>query len=467
VANILQRLKRAFKELAFPQNGYATVPMFSSMANWQNAITHAIEGNGVDPANSSLVFSGIRWLGSRLPEAEIEVREPDEGSDSEDDTVAVPDHPLVSLWNWANPYDSGAINLQGFAYSWILSGNAYFIIFRNASGVPVQLWYEPHWNVTPRWVNDSQGSYLPFSETQSTWIHPDNKRDDPKRFINYYEINRGNYSARLEVQDVIHFKNGKDPLCPRLGLSGLSTMLREITGDSAVADYYTGLLGSGGVPPYFVSIDKDLEANPEDVQKVKDGLRRLKAGEAGVIVGATIEKLGFTPQEMDHRVARYFSEERFAAVTGIPVECLNLGAAGQHSTYNNVTEANRQATQEVLVPLWGLIADTLSMTLLRELDQDESRYVDFDRTHVAALQENENEKATRIAMLYEAGILTRGQAKTALNYPEDEKLDNVYFVKPGASTITADAPPPEPIDPVEEQKLLTEGRISQEAELMQ
>jgi HK97 family phage portal protein len=437
---------KAQKALEFPDsNNNGVYRIFTDMNAMQTAIANALDENA--PEQSSLVFSGIRWLGNRLPEAEIEVREPNPSSDLEDETKAIPDHPMVYQWNWANRRQTGSVLMKAFAYSWILSGNVFFIKFRNQVGLPVELWYEPHWSITPRWLNDSQGQYLPISETRSAWLTPGKRGDLETDFINYYEISRGNKKFRLEVEDILHFQDGIDPNYPRKGISGLTTLLREITGDARIADYYTNLLGSNGLPPYAVSIDKEMQVDLEEVIKIKDGLRRLRPGEPAVVSGATFQPLGFSPKDMDNRVARYLSEERFAAVTGIPAQCLNLGVGGERSIYNNVSEANRQGTQDVLVPLWGHIADTLTRQLLNDFDQAETRYVDFDLKNVKALQESEDDKAKRIRDDWLAGIITRDEARVARGYTQEkkrEKLDHVFYVPSGSEVVDADAPVPDP-----------------------
>lgn len=422
------------------------------MNDWQRAITNALPGSAsepsADPTKSSLVMAGIRWLGNTLPEPPIEVMKP-----GADDDEVIDNHPLSKLMRRPNPYTSGSTLWKAFAYSWIISGNVYLIKFRKFERV-TQLWYEPHWTIRPRWVNDQKGRYIPASESQSS---PGVFRNDnPNAFINYYEVERNGEKVRIEVDDVIHFRDGIDPYNTRLGLSGIQTILREIYGDSAAAEYAGGLLAANGVPPFVLSINDKLgQLTEEDIIGIKSRLmaqlNTKGAREPLVTQFATVEKMGMTADEIDLRTSRYLSEERFAAVTGIPLEVLNLGAGNEHSTYNNVSEAEKTATRRYLVPLWWHRDEELTVQLLPEFDNDESHYVESDTSEVAALQEDENAKWARIGKAYQDQWITRAEARTLADFDAEEG-DDVYLVRGGTETVTLEQEQekrenPDPISP--------------------
>src|SRR6185503_2273127 len=97
------RLKTAIKELAFPRSGGSPVfTIYPTMQDWQHAITAALPGSPTqpssDPAASSLVMSGIRWLATSLPDPPIAVMKP-----SEEDDGPIENHPLKKLLKRPNP----------------------------------------------------------------------------------------------------------------------------------------------------------------------------------------------------------------------------------------------------------------------------------------------------------------------------------------------------------------------------
>lgn len=424
--NIFDRLSSAWKALRFPQTtGNSVVRVWSSMSEWDQAWNNFLTSEATnDPRTSSLVMSGIRWLGNRLPEAILTVREPDPEND---DSRSIPDHQLLQLFKRPNKYFSGSTLWKAFAYSWIIKGDVYFIKFRNALNQVSELWYEPHWNVKPRWKNDGQGFYKA------------GKEDEANEFITYYEVDRDGEKFRVEKEDIIHFRDGIDPHYPRCGLSGVATILREIFGDNQIGDYAGRLLVNGGVPPYVLSIGNDVQhLNDEDIRLVKESLLRQtsakRAGEPLVVANATVEQLGFSPRDMDMRVSRYLGEERFSAVTGIPLEVLQLGAGKVHSIYHNVSEARQDAAQSYLVPLWWHIAEELTVQLLPDFDQDKSHFVGHDISEVQALREDEDAKHKRAGLDYQNGIITRKEARAHLDYKIMEGVDDVYFVRGGSGT---------------------------------
>jgi len=439
----LTRIKAAitaFKSLPFPQYT-GNVPSWNSWPQWSPTFTQ----KNPDPSTSSLVMAGVRWLGNRLPEAPLTVQQP---LKDDDESESVPNHSLLKLFKRPNPFMSASTLWKAFGFSWILKGDVYFIKFRNDLNQVGQIWYEPHWNVKPRWVNDNQGSYIRGAN------------DDPNTFITYYEVMREGQPVRVEVEDVIHFRDGIDPRNTRCGLSGIATILREILSDSQVVDFSSKLLGNSGVPPYVLSIDNKIgNLKQEDIAGVKASLIQQTSGSNSgkplVVAYASVHKLGFTPEELDLRVSRYLGEERFCAVTGIPAVCLELGSGAEHAIYNNVQQAEQRAAKGYLVPLWWHIDEELTVQLLRDFDTDESRFVEHDLSEVAALQEDETAKHGRVVLDFQGGLITRAQGLAQLDLPADTKpdktgLDDVYCLKSGSAFIPANlpasvpAPAPEP-----------------------
>jgi HK97 family phage portal protein len=447
--SFIERIKSAFKSVPFPgSSGVSSnspVVIYPDMNAWQDAILRAITAENQpssDPHLSSLVAAGVTWLANTLPEPDIQVKKEflRKRSGKQRDDNVIERHPLYELFDRPNPYTSGSTLWKAFAYSWIIAGNVYFIKLRNAFGQVVELWYEPHFTICPRWVNDKNGEYLMGDVSQSVPSIPRN--DSPTAFINYYEVNRDGQYFRIEPRDVIHFKDGISPYNTRLGQSRLATILREIYGDSAAASYASSLLAGNGVIPYVLAIDdKEGLIGEADLANIKAKMLAqttgANAGKPIVVTSrATVQKTGLTPEELDIRTARYMSQETFSAVTGIPAIVLNFGAGMERTIYNNMEQADRRAVDQYLQPLWWHIAQELTHQLLRDLDTDESHFVEFDLSEVGALQEDQNEKATRVIAMYQGQVIKRSEARMALDYEVDPGgADDVYLVKAGTETV--------------------------------
>lgn len=476
---------KAEKALRFPQQGSANSPVviFPTMNHLQDAILRAISPGtepSDDPHLSSLVAAGITWLANTLPEPDILVkkgfRRKRNGKPRDDQPIER--HPLYDLLERPNPFTSSSTLWKAFAYSWIIRGNVYFLKFRNDFGQVVQLWYEPHFNVTARWIGDKQGEYIPGERSQS---HPLVERNDkPNQFINYYELTRDGQKFRVEVADVIHFRDGVDPFSPRYGISRLATILREIYGDSAAATYAANVLGGNGIIPWVLGIDdKEGILGQQDLENIKAKLQEQTTGKNagnGLVVTSriTFNRTGMTPQEADLRGARMMAQDMFSAVTGIPQIVLNLSSGQSQTTYHNMSEADRRAVQSYLIPLIWHRDQEFTHQLLRDIDSDETHFVESDTSEMAVLQEDENARWERISAAYQNGLLMRGEAREEIGYERSEDgADDVYFVRSGSEVVTleeekvsrkasieATKNPPEPNPELNEgqnPRMLTEG----------
>ena len=463
---------RAAKDIPFPNVGSGSSgPMiiYPDLNSMSAAVLASISPQSQpsdDPHLSSLVAAGITWLANTLPEPDLLVKrnfQRKRGGKKRDDDV-IEKHPFYQLMDEPNPEDTGSDLWKAFAYSWIISGNVYFIKIRNEFGQVVRIYYEPHFSIRPRWVDDRKGEYILGERSESV---PSIKRDDRRTLrINYFEVDREAGRFRIEPDDVIHFKDGIDPLNTRYGLSRIQTILREILGDSAMASYVADLLGGNGVIPYVLGVDDPGGTlGQEDFDNIKARLIAQTTGRnAGqpLVLGSkiTFNRTGLTPEELDLRTSRYMAQEVFSAVTGIPSIVLNFGSGMERSIYNNMSEADRRAVTSYLQPIWWHRDQVLTRKLLRDLDSNEQLFIESDLSEVGALQEDETEKVNRTVAKYQGQIIKRSEARLELNYDVDPGgADDVYLVKAGTETVTLEQEEelretPDPLSPEGQQLAL-------------
>lgn len=414
---LFQESKALAGGLPFPGHGGTggIVPVYSSWDSWDQAldIKYGDSAGGQsaisfankigDLAQSSLICAALRWLGNVYPKPPLYVKETT-GQKGESQTV--PNHPLVELWETPNEFYSGSTLKKGIAFSWVLRSEAYIIInYNNAGTEPLELWWEPHWTIRPVWPQD--GSL----------------------FISYYEVNRGGQWYKVPVENVIHLRDGLNPYNQRQGFSGIPSIFRELYGDNEAANYYATLMGGSAVPPFMVSLDRDMDMNQEGIDAfTRDIIRKTtgrRKGQPIVAKGARAYKLGFNPRELDLRETRYMSEDRFCAVMGIPAVVLELGSGQAHSIYNNVQQAEARAWNEYVIPLLSHVEEELKVQLLRRyFNEPDNRYCQHDLSKIQALQEDENKKAERVTGLYDGGVIMRSEARSALNYGPSDGNEN-------------------------------------------
>ena len=408
--NILDRIKAgyaAFKSLPFPTSGNST-SHWDSLAFWnpysKTNINYAQEVG--DLGGSSLIMAAVNWAGTVLPEAPIQVKKRKTPKVWE----PIPDHPLEALVNRPNPYYSGDLLWKSFAYSWIVDGNCFFLKKRSMRGKILELWYEPHFNVRAVWPTDGS------------------------EFISYYEFNRGGKWLRVEPADVIHFRYGIDPNNPRMGLSPVASVLREVFTDGERARYAALILKNGGVVPYLISLDPTASAVGINKAELKEEwMARTRGDNVGkpIVLDSPIkvDKLGINPADLLVDKASQIPEERIAAVIGIPAIVLGFGAGLQRSTYSNMAEAREAAFETFVIPNQRIIAAELQAQLLRDFGDATNLKVVHDLSQVRILQEDRVALFERECLVYEKGIKTRAEARSALGL-DTKPEDDVYFILP-------------------------------------
>jgi hypothetical protein len=219
---------------------------------------------------------------------------------------------------------------------------------------------------------------------------------------------------------VIHFRYGIDPDDFRLGCAPLRRLYDEIGADRQATRYAARLLANLAINGLTLTFDKD--APPIDQATADELKQRIMAAYGGDNVGATavlspgatLTALGFSPEQMDLATLHRVPEERICAVLETPAAMVGLGVGLEHSIYNNVRQAEEHYTERTLLPLWGSLAATLTMSLLPDFSSEKNVFLAFDTSNVRALQEDQDALATRLVSLVTAGILTEDEARAML-----------------------------------------------------
>ena len=410
-----------------------------------NKIDYTTEAG--DIGGASLVMAAVNWLGRVLPEAPLNVVELDEDGME----TIIPNHPAAKLWRRPNEFYAGTTLCKAFAYSWIVSGNPYVLKVRNGGGRITALWYIPPHMMRPTW---------PASGSE---------------FISGYEYKAEGASKIFEQDDVIHFRDGIDPMNMRMGLSPVASVLREVYTDQEIANYSALLMKNGAVPPVVISLKENVNAYQFDPNDVRDkylrqtqGDQRGKAWVSGAAVN--VEKVGFSPNDLNLAQLRRLPEERLSAVIGIPAIVLGFGAGLDRSggINANARQLIEYATEAYLVPLYRYIQEELTTQLLPDFEEDMSRFqFRFDLSSVRALSEDQDALYNRLTIAYRGGWLKRSEAREMAGYEWDVE-DEIYaapspegeqIVDNSGNQVMPKKPLPEPL-PEEAEKQLKEQKAT-------
>jgi HK97 family phage portal protein len=355
-----------------------------------------------DPLLNSVVAASLFWIAQTLPEAKIAVKKLDE----EDLYQPVKKHPLAQLLARPNQDYTYSAVCAGIAFSWHIDGNVYLYKRRNRRGQVKELYYFPHWAFEPVWNEEDQNT-----------------------FIDHYDYIAHGGRVRVEKSEIVHLRNGTDPENTRKGLSPMKSILREVFLDNEATAFGAALISNFGIPSYVISpSDKDNEIEDDYAETIKDTwLAKFGGDHRGEpmvsTTGLKLDKIGFTPAELDLKMLHRLPEERITAVLGIPAIVLGLGVGLEHATLANFQQAREMAYESKIIPFQNAIAEQLYWELLPDFEKDITDFtVEFDISKVRALQADDSAKATRLDIMVQGGWMTVAEARAEMNLkvrPED------------------------------------------------
>ena len=95
------------------------------------------------------------------------------------------------------------------------------------------------------------------------------------------------------------------------------------------------------------------QTNPNDISTKVSGRNK---GKPLVISGQMqVERLSFSPQDLDIGLLRRVPEESISAVLGVPAILAGLGAGLENATYSNARELREFFTENKLIPLGKMV----------------------------------------------------------------------------------------------------------------
>jgi len=406
MASLLSRIGAAFKGL-----GHRHAPAsagWTSLFAPRTAIDFLGEAGRVE--ENSIVAAILGWLSDNWVEAPPFVAEV--AADGTEERVV--GHPLERLLDRPNPhYSSHELWAATLADLKVNSGNAYWHIVRNSSGVPVELYWMPASTVEPRW-----------------------DERDPYEYIGWYDYQTSGRTERLDPADVVHFREGVDPSNERKGFCRLRSAIREVFTDNEAANAVAITLRNRGVIAVSFSPDfsgmKDAQIRPLTPEQSEALERKMLAktsgdNRGGYIVHSipvTAQELGAGLAEMASREIRRIPEERICAILRIPPGVVKLGAGLDRNTMANAKTEQEQAWRNGLLPIHTLVRSPIERVLLPAFEREPDRFaLRFDTSNVQALLPDLKLLAETFQPLWETDVVTRAEYREQLNLtvsPEDE-----------------------------------------------
>lgn len=350
---------------------------------------------------NSIVAACLRWSLDNVTEPPLIVEEDTEEGWKQADSPGFATLMGAMLGKQSQEYGiTEARAIQSTAWSLNLDGNSYWVAARSVSGTLIGYMPVNHNYVTPQW--DSENT----------------------KILNY-RIGGKMYPP----EDVIHFRRGIDPVLAMMGESPLKSVMRQILTDNEIATYQHRVVQSPA-PGIMIVVKGNISGEERErlASMAKSKFSGERVGEPFIAEGdVSMQSVGWSPKDIEIGELARLPEERITAAFGLPATVVGVGAGLATSTYNNVRANMYAAVINHLDPLWCEIEQTLTLRVLPLVDSKPGRRVKFDRSRVAALQEDTNARYERITKAWQANVFDRQKTLMMLGEPYGAEDAGVYF----------------------------------------
>ena len=223
-----------------------------------------------------------------------------------------------------------------------------------------------------------------------------------------------------------------------LGECSLARALPILWQDREVFQYTSFILWNKGAAGNYITFDKNENLTTEEMNtQTKLIERRTRGSNRGATVplpaAVSVQKAGFTPQELLLDKQHQQAESRLAAEFGIQIQLIGWQTGLEFTNYEQMKTARHVQAERTYKPLWSTMSEQLSYQLVQS-DYDTGLYVKFDETSVEALAQHQIDvtlaKAQAMEVLVKNGY-TETQAAGIVGLPEPEG----YSTTPAESVI--------------------------------
>jgi HK97 family phage portal protein len=248
----------------------------------------------------------------------------------------VENHPLISLLQQPYPGLTGRAALTWTNSCRDLTGNALWVLDRNAAGLPVQI----------------------------TLVPPSAIRKAPTSKSPVFELQNGSSTVKVQDEDAIWFRD-MDLLDPYGFGTGIGESLAdEIDGDEWASKYVNSFFINGGIPSAIVSAPGLSQAEARRMQASWDAkFRGPFGGNRTHFTGAevNVDQLDASFQDLGMVELRTFNRDMFVEVYGVPPEVLGITESSNRATSEN---ADFRFQKWVTTPRLIAFRDDLNATLV-------------------------------------------------------------------------------------------------------
>lgn len=342
-------------------------------------------------------------------------------------------HPIIDRLNAPNQFYSGEKMFGVTLISTMSHGAAFWRLEKNRAGGPGEIWFEPPSGHGPTGIAPN-------------W--------DEKDFVSHYTYVVDGKPIDIDREDVVFFRHGLHPHNPRLPWSPLQFAAREIATLNSASTYTGALLRNSAVPSGMLSMEGggNVGATQPTPQQAEDMKDKIKAGFRGDNVGEPFVSsspwkwtpFNWSPSDLSIDKIQQWPQGIVCALLATPAIVAML-PTGEAPTYENLDASMRWWWDNTIIPLEASFADDIETQLFPAFGLNNTDYrLEWDRSNVPALQEDQTEKHTMVGSDFKNGVIDRDEARVALGYESKTEYQGVFH-----PSATAGDPQAEPVSPEE------------------
>jgi hypothetical protein len=258
------------------------------------------------------------------------------------------------------------------------------------------------------------------------------------------------------ADEVAHWAPIPDPSASYRGMSWMTPVLREISGDLQATSHKNKFFEQGATPNLIIKHQLN------DPEMVATGVDIFKQGHEGVAnayktlhlaAGADATVVGSNFQQLDFKAVQGAGETRIAAASGVGAVLAQFseGMAGSSLNAGNYAAARRRVADGLFRPLWrsfaGAYESIVDVPPASELWYDE-RDIAFLREDAKDSAEIQSVRAQSIRQLTDAGFeadsVIKAIANDDMTLLVHSGLFSVQLQEPGTPEPVVEDPAPEP-----------------------
>jgi phage portal protein BeeE len=204
------------------------------------------------------------------------------------------------------------------------------------------------------------------------------------------------------VDEVAHWAPNPDPEANFRGMSWLTTVLNEVSGDNAMTNYKIKYLENAASPNLLIKYSQKL--GQKTVSNIRDRMMSTHSGVDNAFKtlvldeGADATVIGNSFEQMNFSTVQAAGENRIIIASGVPGIVIGSKEGLMAATYSNYEQAMRRFADITMRPLWrsacACLASIVNVPAGYELW--------FDTSDIAALRQGDKEQADTMLVLAQA-----------------------------------------------------------------